>query len=279
MPESATLRYRGIRPTDPNGRRGLRNPERGFRTETLIAEPPGRTEGVWGIPAHLWNRVGPGFSRVNWLADLRRFEPDGVTLTQAYCYLTEYHDGPIADAKLRSLQHTFDALREAGAKCVLRFAYIKDYPAHPEPPTVERMLQHMQQLRPIVARNADMIHTVEAGFVAAWGEWHVNAHVIDADARARLLDGILRMTPPGVFVQVRYPGIKTGLVPRIALRPYRPLSDEVAFGTTPEARIGHHDDGVLTAPRGMEGYAYAREPAELGDLRDLVRSETLFVPM
>jgi hypothetical protein len=58
--ELAHVTYRGIRPTDPNGRIGLRNPERGFRTETLIAEPVGRTEGVWGIPAHLRGRVGPG---------------------------------------------------------------------------------------------------------------------------------------------------------------------------------------------------------------------------
>lgn len=37
--EPKTVKYRGIRPTDPGGRQGLRNPERGWRIETVIAEP------------------------------------------------------------------------------------------------------------------------------------------------------------------------------------------------------------------------------------------------
>jgi hypothetical protein len=41
-----TIEFHGIRPTDPGGRVGLCNPERGFRIETLIAEPPDGA--VWG---------------------------------------------------------------------------------------------------------------------------------------------------------------------------------------------------------------------------------------
>lgn len=278
-PPMVTIHYRGIRPTDPNGRCGLRNPERGFRAETLIAEPAGRTEGVWGIPAHLWNRVGPGFSQENWLADVRRYAADGVTLTQAYCYLTDYHDGPIPPEKLELLQHSFDAMRAAGMKCVLRFAYIKDYPAKPDPPDTQRILQHMDQLRSVLRRNADVIHTMEAGFVAAWGEWHANAHIVDPDQRAAILRKALEIAPPGVFVQVRYPGIKTQLVQRMAGRPYEALTTASAFSLRPEARIGYHDDGVLTHPKGLDGYVYAREPVEFGDLRTLVQRETNFVPM
>lgn len=277
--ELTTIRYRGIRPTDPNGRCGLRNPERGFRTETIIAEPTGRTEGVWGIPAHLWNRVGPGFSQENWLADFRRHEPEGVTLTQAYCYLTEYHDRPISAEKLSLIQRSFDAMREAGVKCVLRFAYIKEYPPDPPAPDTDRILQHIEQLRPLIRRNIDVIHTFEAGFIAAWGEWHVNAHILDPDQRARVLRRLLDVVPPDRMIQVRCPGFKVQLLPKITGKPFEPVSETTAFSGLPVARIGHHDDGMLTYPREMNVYVYGREPVEFGDLTEMVEKETNFVPM
>ena len=36
---TTTIKYNGIRPDDPAGRNGLMNPERGWRLETVIAEP------------------------------------------------------------------------------------------------------------------------------------------------------------------------------------------------------------------------------------------------
>lgn len=109
-----SVAYRGIRTTDPHGLCGLPNPERSFRTETSIAEPTGRTEGVWGIPAHLGKFVGPGFSPRNWILDIRRFAPDGVTLTQAHCYLTEFHDKPISEEKRNLIRNSFDIMRCIG---------------------------------------------------------------------------------------------------------------------------------------------------------------------
>lgn len=111
-----TVEYGGIRTTDPHGLCGLRNPERGFRTETIIAEPTGRTEGVWGIPAHLRRFVGSGFSPMNLVLDIRRFAPDGVTLTQTYCYLTEFHDKPISEEKLNLIRNSFDIMRRIGRR-------------------------------------------------------------------------------------------------------------------------------------------------------------------
>ena len=40
-PATTTVEYHGLRPTDPGGRDGLRNPERGFRTEACLAQVPG----------------------------------------------------------------------------------------------------------------------------------------------------------------------------------------------------------------------------------------------
>lgn len=276
----ARVTYRGIRPTDPDGRMGLRNPERGFRTETLIAEPLGRTEGVWvGIPAHMSGRVGPGYNPGNWVHDIRRFDADGLALVQAYCYLTSYHDQPLPEDKLNLLQEAFDTMRATGAKCVLRFAYIRDYPPDPPAPGLDRVLQHMDQLKPILWKNADVIHVLEAGFLAAWGEWHINNHLTENHERSAVLEKLLSLVPEDIFIQVRYPGAKTSLLPILTGQPYAELTEAEAMLGSPAARIGYHDDGVLTAPKGMRGYVFAREPVEFGDLRALVKNETLFVPM
>ncbi|HOS92124.1 MAG TPA: hypothetical protein PLQ54_02325 [Armatimonadota bacterium] len=75
-----TIEYHGIRPSDPGGRDGLRNPERGWRIETLIAEPPG--EPAWGPAAHLLGQISAGYSDEWWILDARHYEPHGLTLAR-----------------------------------------------------------------------------------------------------------------------------------------------------------------------------------------------------
>ena len=76
------LAYHGIRPTDPGGRLGLRNPECGWRIETVIAEPARKT---FGPAHHLAGKVAPLYQEDWWMLDAGRFEPFGLTLVQAYC--------------------------------------------------------------------------------------------------------------------------------------------------------------------------------------------------
>ena len=109
--------YHGICATDPDGRIGLRNPERGLRIETLVAEAVGAD--AWGPAAHLRQRVPSGFHPNHWVRDMA-VTPDGLTLAQMY-YLTDMLTNPYRK-KLALLQQTFDLLREHGFKAVLRFA-------------------------------------------------------------------------------------------------------------------------------------------------------------
>ena len=184
-PEFRELTYHGLRPTDPGGRDGLPNPERGLRIETMIAEPHGRREFTHGIPAHLRGRIGPGFSELNWVRDIRRFLADGVTVGQMYCYLTDFADRPLPAEKLALLQESFDLMRQNGVKALLRFAYEKDYPANTNGPTKDQILRHIGQLKEIVQKNADVIYVLQAGFIGAWGEWHSAAHIRPDDLGAR----------------------------------------------------------------------------------------------
>ena len=73
---SRLITYHGLRPTDPGGRLGLRNPERGWRIETVIAEPARKT---FGPAHHLAGRVAPLYQEDWWMLDAARFEPFGLT--------------------------------------------------------------------------------------------------------------------------------------------------------------------------------------------------------
>ena len=76
-----TMEYRGIRPTDPGGLQGLRNPERGWRIETIFAEPPGGD--AWGPAHHLQGKLTPRYGDAWWILDAERYEQPPPIPTRA----------------------------------------------------------------------------------------------------------------------------------------------------------------------------------------------------
>ena len=72
--------FRGMRPSDEGGRKGIRNPERGLRIETLIAEPPDRR--AWDPAAHLRGKTTSGYSDDWWILDTQCYDRHGLTLAQ-----------------------------------------------------------------------------------------------------------------------------------------------------------------------------------------------------
>ena len=274
---ASAAEFHGVRPTDPGGRNGLRNPERGLRIEAYVAQPDG---GCVFTPvekaAHVRGRLPSGYAPQNWRLDVERYAADGLTIGQFYMYLTDYCDRPLDDAILGRIQAEFDAMRRAGVKALLRFAYETTNKAPTNGPTRELVLRHMDQLRPLVERNRDVIYVLQAGFIGAWGEWHSAVHIRSDEDRAAILRGLLALAPRDRFLQVRIAPYKTRLVPLVAGRPYEPLDAARAYGDSPEARIGFHNDGVLAGP--SHGGSFGR--AEAGDASfDLMTRESPWVPV
>ena len=140
---------------------------------------------------------------------------EGKTLMYVGFYLTEFINGDISKAYLDMIQTSFDALREAGIKCVLRFAYQNSESAKPWDPTVEVTLRHVAQLKPLLQKNADVIFVLQAGFVGVWGEWYYTDHFnmnprSDADYKPRrqLADALLDALPESRQVALRTPQFK-----------------------------------------------------------------------
>lgn len=140
----------------------------------------------------------------------------GYTLWYLGFYLTDFWKGDISDKFLNTFQASMDALRDGGAKCVLRFAY-KDYHKDKEEmdPEVDIVLRHVAQLKPYLQKNEDVIFVLQAGFVGSWGEWYYTSHFgfnpqSDADyqPRKRLTDALLDALPTSRQIQLRTPQFK-----------------------------------------------------------------------
>ena len=84
--------------------KAISNPERGFRFEIRI----GNEENDFRV-----------FYRDNW--PFPKYMDQGITVTQAYCYLNKYWNSEIAQSKLDALQADFDRARKEGVKFLLRF--------------------------------------------------------------------------------------------------------------------------------------------------------------
>lgn len=161
----------------------------------------------------------------------------GHSLAMAIVRLDDYRDRPLDSALLSALAGGFSRVRDGGYKVILRFAYNDD--GGGADADRDRVLQHINQLTPILRDNADVIAVLQAGFIGAWGEWHSSTHRLDRDARAkrRILDALLAAVPRDRMVALRFPTDIDRLV--------GPLPADRAFTGEPVARVGSHQDCFL----------------------------------
>lgn len=269
--------YAGSIASSTAGRNGLRNPERGLRTEAIIAEPRGSKQFV--LPAaHVRNRLALGYQPQYWTLMFDRLANDGITVAQTYCYLTDYLDCAIPDEKIKMLEDEFEIMRRIGVKCLLRFAYEKNM-SRTKGPTKQRILQHIAQLGPVVKRNKDVVYAIQAGFIGAWGEWHsaANVNLNKARAKAEVLKAELVAFPRDRQITIRTPILKRQAISILAGRAYRGVNARNAFSLVPEARVGYANDGVLAGKTHGGTFPYPPYGVPGGAMFDLMTRESAYV--
>lgn len=211
-----------------------------------------------------------------------------VTLLYCIVYLDGLTGTAIPTGLLQHLAANFATVRQAGLKCILRFAYTDDDPTLTggQPPFGDAppatVAAHLAQLAPIIAANADVIAVWQAGFIGTWGEWYYTDHFVDDPAspdvvsdamvalRRQVVDDELAILPAGMHVALRYVAARQRLVGSAA-----PLADAAAFGATRQARIGIHNDCFLadaTDQGTFDDVALAAERAYLA-------AESRYTPM
>lgn len=175
----------------------------------------------------------------------------GHTLLLTNYFLEAYKDTLIADSYLEVIRQNLQSIREGGCKCIIRFAYSNSEKEYPHDAPEELVLQHIAQIKPILQEYADVIFTMEAGFVGVWGEWHYTTYYPSGDtlrndsdyiSRRHILDALLDAMPKERMICVRTPKFK--------MKCYGweigdTLTRAEAYSGIPKARLACHDDAFM----------------------------------
>lgn len=205
----------------------------------------------------------------------------GITLIYRAFPLDDYINSPIADGYLANMQKDFNAIRNAGLKCIIRFTYSDDQDATPRDASKATILSHLQQLKPLLQANEDVISVMQAGFIGAWGEWYytsqaefggygynqTNLTATNIANRKEVVEAILSALPKSRMIQIRTPTFKQGLYSKSA------LTNTQAFSESSLARIGHHNDCFLASSSDFGTYD------NVTTQYPYLEQDTKFVPM
>ncbi len=220
------------------------NPERGFM-HLLIAQSEGQ-------PLNPYT-----------LASLKE---EGLSIVQRFYYLENFKDKPLSALELELISNDMQLLRDAGFKCILRFAYTDDMNGTDAPLVIVK--QHLDQLQPVFEQNQDVIAFVQAGFIGAWGEWHSSSNgLATLENEKEVINKLLSVLPAGIMVQVRTPHAKQDIVGTTL-----PVDGTLAYTSDIRARIGHHNDCFLAG--GTDYGTYSNITAD----KDYISKEALYVP-
>lgn len=220
------------------------NPERGFmHTWTVFSE---------GEPVDM--------------ARLSNLKNEKVTLILRLYYLEKFKETSLSDTQLELIKTDFKRFREAGIKCVLRFAYTNTQEGTDA--SMDMIEAHLEQLKPIVQENADIIAFVQAGFIGAWGEWYYSSNgLTTVESRIRVVNKLLEVFPENVEIQLRTPIYKQQV-----FKYSTAINAEIGYSNEAIARVGFHNDCFLAS---VDDYGtYQNIESE----KSYISKEAAFVP-
>lgn len=242
----------------PDNETVFRNPERGFTEELSRIVSASKPNVIKGNMSSSW---GSSYK---------------MSLAVVLYNFNNFKSEDLPDAVLKGFDEDMQVLRDCGVKCVLRFAYTERESdiVDATPAWVKR---HLEQLKPYLAKNADVIYVLQAGFVGVWGEWyytsnygnesqHMNAN------RRKVIQYLFDNAPADRFILFRYPMLKTEYFGNST-----PLTDENGFSGTMQARWGCHNDAFLHDWGNMGTYA-SNDDDDDPAVRAYIAQETLYVP-
>ena len=126
-------------------------------------------------------------------------------------YLTDFMSGSISSSYMQKIQECFDAIRSGGAKAIVRFAYRNtdaNWSSVDQEPKVDQTLKHVEQLKPVLSQNEDVLFALQAGFIGSWGEWYYTTYFQSLQNRKKLVEALLEAVPSSRQIQLRTPTFK-----------------------------------------------------------------------
>ena len=258
------------------------NPERGFyiQADSYASAPS-------PVPSNL-----AGY-RINGKSSQGNTFTAKISLLLRVFYLDTFTNAPISSNFLISIQTDFNSIRAQGDKAVVRFAYNQTTTRPFGEPTKARILAHIEQLKPLLKKNSDVIAVVQQGFLGAWGEgyytdiFYTSGHATAQNwiDRADMLNALLAALPPERMIQVRTPQMKQKFVHGpTAPTGSAPLSPAEAFNGGGASRIGFHNDCYLADSTDFGTFSDydvggGTSSQDITNLRSFLAQDTRYTPM
>jgi hypothetical protein len=259
------------------------NPERGFyiQADSYASAPS-------PVPANLANY------RINGKSSPGNTYTAKISLLLRLFYLDTFVNAPISPGFLNAIQADFDSIRGQGCKAVVRFAYNQDQTSPFDEPSKARILAHIEQLKPLLKQNSDVIAVLQHGFIGAWGEgYYTDIFYTGGQATAQnwidrndVLTALLAALPAERMIQVRTPQMKQKFVyGPTAPTGSAPLSPTEAFSGSGPARVGFHNDCYLADATDTGTFSDydigggGTSSQDITNLRNYLALETRYAPM
>lgn len=204
---------------------------------------------------------GSGSSALLSVSDVKAKRAQGHTVLYLQYVLKSYMSKDISQTILTNIQKDMDALRTGGAKCVLRFCYKQSEKESNKPwdPEGKWVMRHIEQVKPILQKNEDVIMVFQAGYVGVWGEWYYTDHFgmdpktyQDYQPRRRVLEAMLDALPNSRQVAVRTPDFKLNMY-GISLKDT--LTAKTGHDGSAFSRIGGYNDCFMSSADDWGTYA------------------------
>ena len=207
----------------------IKNPERGFYSTAFLNMIPTGTKPTNSRAnlVHLRVNIGEFSKAVNGIGDLE---------------LTE-------DA-LNALDVTLQNIKNNGGSVIIRFAYDHFNGLKDVEPSLEMILKHISQLKPIFYKDEDVIDYVELGFFGPCGEMN-SSKICTTENVSKAINAMLDAVPTNIKIGVRTPNYyaKWLGIDRAT------LNENIAQKGTDEYRIGLFNDGYLGSNNDLGTFA------------------------
>lgn len=142
-----------------------------------------------------------------------RYQKDTDTeLTLVQISLQAYREGAIGEKGLENIKELFSALAALDKQLIIRFMYDeKGENELYEPESIDIILNHMEQLEPVLREAEKDIFVIQGLFTGNWGEMNGTRYNSAEDMR-RLAEKLAEVTDDSTYLSVRMPAQWRGII-------------------------------------------------------------------
>ncbi len=205
------------------------NPERGFYSHTVLNTLPDD----------------------DWLAAQKN---ENITILYTELNAEEYREKDFDQDFLDSMNAQFSRIRNAGLKVIFNVVYAHNIG---EPDAAkEQVLRHIEQLRPLIEENWDVIYVAKTGFIGPWGEMHSSTNGLDTPENiTEIMNKVLGVIPEDRMVMLRTPIMKVNAFDSEVMTEAR------AHDGSRLARVGFFNDCFLASDSDYGTYTSEKDRA------------------